>query len=523
MNQINTLQYPTINGLKSLQLDNLTTDVLNAKNMFLESLEVADIIVDSKLEIGDDAVIETNGLEISNEELSYLDGATSNIQSQISANTNKLTAISYTGDTNVNSNLNVTGELSLIDDVDTSKRMKIHWVPTHNGHWFETLNNGAYIYFIVKNMLGNIRAFQFNYDLVYSSIPFFCDGNFSMGTQQFIQGTNGSSIQFIGSGNPGDGWTHKVTQNNYYINWWCRNSGGTDINVFRMHNTKISSFIAHEFLDNISMNSTTNTNRQITASYHNFSSSTISTPTYVSRIYATSGVSDTAMLFEQTSSSFSNTTYQFFNKIGGTITTILQLAGNVILGAPLQFADATVQTTAMTTSYLTGVIQSVAGAMTSLLNPVGSVIAFAGSSAPSGWLLCQGQLISKTTYASLWAIIGDTYLNGRSADASNFYIPDLREFYIKGAGQNFTDTKKYTYSGGNALATFLDQEVLPHYHTYTDKGDGSVNRASGPNGAANDNTRTNNTNYAVYHPDGTVMASNENRPQTLVLNYIIKH
>ena len=83
MNQINTLQYPTINGLKSLQLDNLTTDVLNAKNMFLESLEVADIIVDGKLEIGNDAVIETNGLEISNEELSYLDGATSNIQSQL--------------------------------------------------------------------------------------------------------------------------------------------------------------------------------------------------------------------------------------------------------------------------------------------------------------------------------------------------------------------------------------------------------------------------------------------------------
>jgi hypothetical protein len=74
-----------------------------------------------------------------------------------------------------------------------------------------------------------------------------------------------------------------------------------------------------------------------------------------------------------------------------------------------------------------------------------------------------------------------------------------------------------------ALATFLDQEVLPHYHSYTDKGDGTVSRTSGPNDCANNNTRTSNTNYAVYHPDGTVMASNENRPQTLVLNYIIKH
>jgi hypothetical protein len=70
---------------------------------------------------------------------------------------------------------------------------------------------------------------------------------------------------------------------------------------------------------------------------------------------------------------------------------------------------------------------------------------------------------------------------------------------------------------------------LPHFlirkssHITIHKGDGSVKRASGPNDAANDNTRTNKTNYAVYHPDGTVMASNENRPQTLVLNYIIKH
>jgi hypothetical protein len=56
-----------------------------------------------------------------------------------------------------------------------------------------------------------------------------------MDNQQFVQGTNGSSMQFIDSSNLGV-WTHK---NNYYINWWCRNSGGTDINVFRRHNTKI--------------------------------------------------------------------------------------------------------------------------------------------------------------------------------------------------------------------------------------------------------------------------------------------
>lgn len=167
------------------------------------------------------------------------------------------------------------------------------------------------------------------------------------------------------------------------------------------------------------------------------------------------------------------------------------ISSNIQTQLNLQAPLASPTFTGMTTSYLTSFIQSVAGAMTSLLNPVGSVVAFAGSSAPSGWLMCDGALISKTTYASLWAVIGNTYLNGRSADANNYYLPDLREMYIKGAGQNFTYSKKYTYSGGNALGTFLDQSVFDHYHTYTDKGDGTVSRTTGPNTSANDNQRTN--------------------------------
>ena len=159
---------------------------------------------------------------------------------------------------------------------------------------------------------------------------------------------------------------------------------------------------------------------------------------------------------------------------------------------------------------------------TAAINPAGMITQFAGFSAPSGWLLCHGQLISKTTYSALWIVIGDTYLNGRTADANNFYIPDLREMYIKGAGQNFTYTKKYTYSGGNPLGAFLDQEVLPHYHKYTDKGNGSVSRTPGQNECANNNQRTNESDFVPYHPDGTPMTNNENRPQTIVLNYIIK-
>ncbi len=54
--------------------------------------------------------------------------------------------------------------------------------------------------------------------------------------------------------------------------------------------------------------------------------------------------------------------------------------------------------------------------------PVGSVTDFAGTSAPTGWLLCFGQSVSQTTYSALFAVIGTTYGGG----GGNFNLPDCR-------------------------------------------------------------------------------------------------
>lgn len=58
------------------------------------------------------------------------------------------------------------------------------------------------------------------------------------------------------------------------------------------------------------------------------------------------------------------------------------------------------------------------------LVPAGTVASFAGSSEPSGWLFCAGQAVSRTTYATLFAIIGTTY--GTGDGSTTFNIPDLR-------------------------------------------------------------------------------------------------
>ena len=57
--------------------------------------------------------------------------------------------------------------------------------------------------------------------------------------------------------------------------------------------------------------------------------------------------------------------------------------------------------------------------------PAGMLAPYGGATAPAGWLLCQGQLVSRTTYAGLYAAIGSAYGNGDGV--TTFGVPDLRQ------------------------------------------------------------------------------------------------
>lgn len=76
--------------------------------------------------------------------------------------------------------------------------------------------------------------------------------------------------------------------------------------------------------------------------------------------------------------------------------------------------------------------------------PVGAVMPFAGSSAPTGWLLCDGSAVSRATYAALFSTIGTTY--GAGDGSTTFNLPDLRGRVSMGAG---------TGAGGGASGSGL--------------------------------------------------------------------
>lgn len=57
------------------------------------------------------------------------------------------------------------------------------------------------------------------------------------------------------------------------------------------------------------------------------------------------------------------------------------------------------------------------------ITDAGFISAFAGSTAPSGWLVCDGSAISRTDYADLFTAIGTTY--GTGDGSTTFNLPDL--------------------------------------------------------------------------------------------------
>ena len=101
--------------------------------------------------------------------------------------------------------------------------------------------------------------------------------------------------------------------------------------------------------------------------------------------------------------------------------------------------------------------------------PTGSVTDFAGSSAPTGWLVCDGSVVAQATYPDLYSVIGNTYDTGGEG-AGNFRLPDAR-----GRSTIAPDSGAGRVSANNTLAdtsgaethTLTTSELASHTHANT--------------------------------------------------------
>lgn len=156
--------------------------------------------------------------------------------------------------------------------------------------------------------------------------------------------------------------------------------------------------------------------------------------------------------------------------------------------------------------------------------PAGAVQAFARATAPSGWLVCDGSVVSRTAYPALFAAIGVVF--GAGDGSSTFALPDLRGEFIRGLdGGRGVDA-------GRSLGSAQAQQVQYHKHVVPQGENGqalfgttNTSLYNGIGASDTNNPRPHTNDGSNY--DGTVNAPGvvgpETRPRNVALLYCIRH
>ena len=156
--------------------------------------------------------------------------------------------------------------------------------------------------------------------------------------------------------------------------------------------------------------------------------------------------------------------------------------------------------------------------------PTGSIIAYGGTTAPPGWLLCDGASYLISEYPELHAVIGSAF---GTIDSNNlFNVPDLQGKFLR--GNNNTDFDRIQLNdGGNStgIGSYQDDEYGQHRHLEnhpTEKssviiGDYVLRSATGRATSGWTSGQVPYTGYTEYK------GGDETRPKNVAVNYIIKY
>lgn len=153
---------------------------------------------------------------------------------------------------------------------------------------------------------------------------------------------------------------------------------------------------------------------------------------------------------------------------------------------------------------------------------VGVVQAFAGSTTPDGWLLCDGSAVSRTTYAALFAVIGTTYGSGNGS--TTFNLPNLTDKFIQG---NSTSGSVKSAGLPNITGSF-DLLVANNAHIRPDRASGAFSK-SGTYGyissgdASGSSSDLGQIDFSASSSNSIYGNSTTVQPPAVTMRYIIKY
>jgi microcystin-dependent protein len=129
------------------------------------------------------------------------------------------------------------------------------------------------------------------------------------------------------------------------------------------------------------------------------------------------------------------------------------------LNANFTTLDTTVYNISTTLTALAATVAALAG------TPTGAMMTYMGSSVPTAWLECNGALVSRATYAALFAAIGTTY--GAGDGSTTFQLPSMARRTAVGRGGVGTATLANTLGsvGGEETHTLTTAELAAHSHS----------------------------------------------------------
>ena len=165
--------------------------------------------------------------------------------------------------------------------------------------------------------------------------------------------------------------------------------------------------------------------------------------------------------------------------ISGATNTLSSIPNSALTNSSVTIG-ATAVALGATASTITGVTLTDYDLKINYASPIGHIVAYAGTSAPPSWLLCDGSTFSSSTYPGLAAILGDRY---GTHSGTTYYLPDFRSKFLRGSAatgsisgtSGGTATHTHTGTTGAPSATSLSatsgssasEPTTTHTHSFT--------------------------------------------------------